>query len=38
MLRNKDILDEKNKLLRQNSKEFTFPMEKDYLVAIEKKI
>lgn len=38
MLRNKDILDEKNKLLRQTSKEVTFPMEQDDLVAIDKMI
>ena len=38
MLGNKDILDEKNKLLRQTSKEVTFPMEQDDLVAIDKMI
>lgn len=38
MLRNKDILDEKNKLLRQTSKEVTFPMKQDDLVAIDKMI
>ena len=38
MLRNKDILYEKNKLLRQTSKEVTVPMEQDDLVAIDKMI
>ena len=38
MLRNKDNIDEKKKLLRQTSKEVTFPMEQDDLVAIDKMI
>ena len=29
MLTNKDILDEKNKILRKTSKEVTFPLSKD---------
>ena len=34
MLRTKDILDEKDKILRQVSKEVTFPLEKSDLETI----
>lgn len=38
MLRNKDILDEKNKLLRKKSEEVTFPISKEDLDTIDKMI
>ena len=38
MLRNKDILDEKNKILRKKSEEVTFPMDKGDLDTIDSMI
>ena len=38
MLRNKDILAEKNKLLRKKSEEVTFPISKEDLDTIDKMI